>query len=146
MCRRSVVMKYKFNSGRYSTRVLVSMITLSPKAPRRHNFEFDQKYSSNFITVSWRYPINSYLETGPYFSHSLNASLLLLEAESTLFDSEKPEIRGPSVSELIQHVKVKVVEESGQTPIGSPLRLSGMDDGGEFVFGKKGQLMALKQE
>ena len=41
-----------------------------------------------------------------------------------------------AVSELIQHVKMKVAEESGQTPIGSPLRLSG-DEGGEFVFRKK---------
>lgn len=69
---------------------------VEPGGTRRHNFEFDQKYTSNFYSVSWRYPINNYLETGLYYSHSLTASLLLLEAESILFDSEKPETRGPS--------------------------------------------------
>ncbi len=62
----------------------------------RHNFEFDQKYRSSILTASWRYPINSYLEAGIYFSHSLSATLLLLEAESILFDSDVPGIRGPS--------------------------------------------------
>ncbi|MEQ9423005.1 MAG: caspase family protein [Cyclobacteriaceae bacterium] len=38
-----------------------------------------------------------------------------------------------SVSELIQHVKIRVSEVSNQTPIGNPLRMKG-DEGGEFVF------------
>jgi len=42
-----------------------------------------------------------------------------------------------AVGELIQYVKMRVSEESGQTPIGNPLRLSG-DEGGEFVFRKSG--------
>lgn len=67
-----------------------------PGGTKRHNFEFDQKYTSNFYNISWRYPINSYLETGLYFSHSLRSSLLLLEAESILFDSQNTNTRGPS--------------------------------------------------
>ncbi len=63
---------------------------------RRHNFEFDQKYTSNFYTISWRYPINSYLEAGLYVSHSVSASLLLLEAESILFDSGETGVRDAS--------------------------------------------------
>ena len=62
---------------------------------KRHNFEFDQRYNSNFYSISWRYPINSYLETGLYFSHSLGASLSLLETESILFDSQNTGTRGP---------------------------------------------------
>lgn len=61
---------------------------------------------------------------------------------SFLNDNPKSEF---AVGELIQHVKMKVAEESGQTPIGSPLRLSG-DDGGEFVFRKKSRTGELKKE
>lgn len=41
-----------------------------------------------------------------------------------------------AVSELVQHVKMQVAEESDQTPIGNPLKGAG-DEGGEFVFYKK---------
>ena len=41
-----------------------------------------------------------------------------------------------AVSELVQHVKLQVAEESDQTPIGNPLKGAG-DEGGEFVFYKK---------
>ena len=49
-----------------------------------------------------------------------------------LRDNPKSEF---TVSELIQHVKIKVSEQTGQTPIGDRLRLSS-DEGGEFVFRK----------
>ncbi len=44
-----------------------------------------------------------------------------------------------AVSELVQYVKMNVPGQSGQTPIGGPLRLED-DEGGEFVFrrGKSG--------
>ncbi len=41
-----------------------------------------------------------------------------------------------AVSELVQHVKIQVAEETNQTPIGNPLKGAG-DEGGEFVFYKK---------
>ncbi|HEY5692610.1 MAG TPA: caspase family protein [Cyclobacteriaceae bacterium] len=41
-----------------------------------------------------------------------------------------------AVSELVQHVKMQVAEETDQTPIGNPLKGAG-DEGGEFVFYKK---------
>ena len=41
-----------------------------------------------------------------------------------------------AVSELIQHVKMKVAESTNQTPMGNPLRNAG-DEGGEFIFYKK---------
>jgi hypothetical protein len=41
-----------------------------------------------------------------------------------------------AVSELIQHVKVKVAETTNQTPLGNPLKNAG-DEGGEFVFYKR---------
>ncbi len=75
---------------------------------------------------------------GDIGSNSPFARVLL----SYLKENSKPEF---AVSELIQHVKMKVAEESGQTPIGSPLRLSG-DEGGEFVFRRNGKSVALKQE
>lgn len=42
-----------------------------------------------------------------------------------------------AVSELVQYVKIQVAEVSNQTPIGNPLKGVG-DEGGEFVFYKKG--------
>lgn len=63
---------------------------------RKHTFEFDQRYKSDFYNISWRYPINSYLEAGIYFSHTLSSTLTLHEAESILFDSDAPQVRGPS--------------------------------------------------
>ena len=41
-----------------------------------------------------------------------------------------------AVSELIQHVKMKVASDTKQTPIGNPLKNVG-DEGGEFIFYKK---------
>lgn len=41
-----------------------------------------------------------------------------------------------SVSELVQHVKVKVSELNSQTPLGNPLKSLG-DEGGEFIFYRK---------
>ena len=75
---------------------------------------------------------------GEVNSNSPFARVLL----SFLKDNPKTEF---AVGELIQHVKMKVAEESGQTPIGSPLRLSG-DEGGEFVFRKKSHTSELKKE
>lgn len=40
-----------------------------------------------------------------------------------------------SVSELIQHVKKEVANETHQAPVGNPLRNTG-DEGGEFIFKK----------
>lgn len=79
----------QFNKG-------VSFYDYQESGAKRHNFEFDQKYISNFYSISWRFPVNSYLEAGMYFSHSLSASLLLLEAESIVFDSANPGTRPPS--------------------------------------------------
>jgi len=53
----------------------------------RHNFEFDQTYSSQFLTLSWNYPINGYVETGIFVTQSLNAKLNLEEAESGVFNT-----------------------------------------------------------
>ncbi len=75
---------------------------------------------------------------GDIGSNSPFARVLL----SYLKENQKNEF---AVSELIQHVKMKVAEESGQTPIGSPLRLSG-DEGGEFVFRKRGTSGVLKKD
>ncbi len=52
---------------------------------------------------------------------------------SYLKNNDKEKI---AVSELVQHVKMQVAEESDQTPIGNPLKGAG-DEGGEFVFYKK---------
>jgi WD40 repeat protein len=41
-----------------------------------------------------------------------------------------------AVSELIQHVKTQVAEDTDQTPVGNPLKALG-DEGGEMVFYKK---------
>jgi len=41
-----------------------------------------------------------------------------------------------AISELVQYVKMKVSEQSNQTPIGNPLRITG-EEGGEFVFRRK---------
>jgi hypothetical protein len=78
-----------FNKG-------VSFYDYKETDTKRHNFEFDQKYTSSYYNFSWRYPVNSYIETGIYFSHSIRASLLLLEAESILFDSQNPGTRSTS--------------------------------------------------
>ena len=56
-------------------------------------------------------------------------SLVLL---NFLKENSKDEL---AVSELIQHVKMKVSELSDQTPIGNPMRMKG-DEGGEFIFRK----------
>ncbi len=42
-----------------------------------------------------------------------------------------------AVSELIQYVKLTVADKANQTPIGNPLKSLG-DEGGEFVFYKRG--------
>lgn len=86
---------------------------------KRHRFEFDQRYTSNFYSISWRYPINSYLETGLYFSHSLGASLSLLEAESILFDSQNTGTRGPS-----PHFLGSTVLDSKNSEIGIDVRVT----------------------
>ena len=78
-----------FNKG-------VSTYTYAESGTRVHRFEFDQRHSSKFYAFSWRYPINGYLETGLYFSHSFDASVLLFEAESILFDSNDSSRRPPS--------------------------------------------------
>ena len=41
-----------------------------------------------------------------------------------------------TVSELVQHVKIKVADNADQTPLGNPLKSLG-DEGGEFVFYKR---------
>lgn len=61
---------------------------------------------------------------------------------SFLTENRKDEF---AVGELIQHVKMKVAEESTQTPIGNPLRVGG-DEGGEFVFRKSFVLKTVKQD
>ncbi len=73
-----------------------STYTYKESGTRQHQFEFDQKHNSTFYNISWRYPINSYLEIGLYFSHSFDASVFLLEAESILFDSDDLSRRPPS--------------------------------------------------
>lgn len=84
-----VLLGVSFNKG-------VSTYDYKESDARRHKFEFDQRHRSTFYSISWRYPINSYLEAGVYFSNSFDASLKLLEAESILFDTASPGTRGPS--------------------------------------------------
>ena len=52
----------------------------------RHNFEFDQTYSSQYLSLSWNYPVNGYMETGIFVTQSLNANFNLFEAESGVFN------------------------------------------------------------
>ena len=40
------------------------------------------------------------------------------------------------VSQLVQHVKIEVANETSQTPIGNPIESLG-DEGGEMIFRKK---------
>ena len=94
-----------------------------------------EKIQSRWGLASGRLEVVSDGEIG---SNSPFARILL----SFLKENPKTEF---AVGELIQHVKMKVAEESGQTPIGSPLRLSG-DEGGEFVFRKKAQPEGKKKE
>ena len=53
---------------------------------------------------------------------------------SFLKENDKDKV---AVSQLVQYVKIEVAEVSDQTPIGNPLKGVG-DEGGEFVFYKKG--------
>lgn len=69
---------------------------LEPEGSKRHKFEFDQKYSHTFYNISWHYPINSYADAGVFFTHSISASLHLLEAESIVFDPANPGVRAAS--------------------------------------------------
>lgn len=73
-----------------------STYTYKESGTRKHQFEFDQKHNSTFYNISWRYPINSYLEIGLYFSRSFDAEVFLSEAESILFDSNDSSRRPPS--------------------------------------------------
>jgi len=63
---------------------------------KRHNFEFDQKYTSLFYEINWSYPISNQVGIGLFYSRSIRATLNLLEAESLLFDSDSPGTRDVS--------------------------------------------------
>jgi len=85
-----------------------------------------EKYKSRWGLASGR------LETvsdGAYGENSPFANKFI----EFLKTNEKEEF---PVSELVQIVKVKVADESNQTPIGNPLKSVG-DEGGEFIFRKK---------
>lgn len=85
-----------------------------------------EKIKSRWGLASGRLEVVSDGETG---SNSPFARVLL----SFLSENPKNEF---TVSELVQHVKMKVAEEVSQTPIGNHLRLS-EEPGGEFVFRKR---------
>ena len=84
-----------------------------------------EKYKSRWGLASGRL---EQVSDGQVGSNSPFTRVLL----TYLRDNPKSEF---TVSELIQHVKIKVSEQTGQTPIGNRLRLSS-DEGGEFVFRK----------
>lgn len=92
----------------------------------RGYIESVEKIKSRWGLASGRLEVVSDGEIG---SNSPFARVLL----SFLNENPKDEF---TVSELVQHVKMKVAEEVSQTPIGNHLRLS-EEPGGEFVFRKK---------
>ncbi len=82
---------------------------------RRHNYEFDHVYDADLLSISWHYPVNAYLDLGVNFTKSYDASSELVQAESTLFDSELG--GGPQDAELF----------AGQTDIESHYLSFGVD-------------------
>ncbi|MDA0194152.1 MAG: caspase family protein [Bacteroidetes bacterium] len=95
-------------------------------------YEKVEKFKSRWGLASGRLEAVSDGELG---SNSPFSRVLL----SYLNDNESEEF---SVSELVQHVKIRVSEVSDQTPIGNPLRING-DEGGEFIFRKSSNLVTL---
>ena len=59
----------------------------------RHNFEFDQKYSATLYSLGWNYPINGHLEIGVFLTSTWEASVVLLEQESAVFNLEGRALR-----------------------------------------------------
>ena len=51
----------------------------------RHNFEWDQHFNVEYVGVSWRFPINTYLEAGLTYNHSFAAKSEIIEAESFFY-------------------------------------------------------------
>jgi len=103
--------------------------SLFSNSQRRGYYEKVDRFKSRWGLASGRLEVVSDGEIG---ANSPFARILL----SFLKENQKEEF---SVSELIQHVKIKVSELTDQTPIGNPLRIRG-DEGGEFVFRKSGYL------
>jgi len=97
--------------------------SLFTESRRGGYIESVEKLKSRWGLASGRLEVVS---DGSAGSNSPFARVLL----NFLKESSKQEF---AVSELIQYVKMEVSEESGQTPIGNHLRLSG-DEGGEFIF------------
>lgn len=57
---------------------------------KRYNFEFDQRLMSFYYRVNWLFPVNGSFDAGLYFASSLSTRHQYIEAESFLFDSDKP--------------------------------------------------------
>ena len=85
-----------------------------------------EKYKSRWGLASGRLELVS---DGIKGGHSPFARVLL----EYLANNEKKEF---AISELIQYAKIRVAEETGQTPVGNPLRLID-DEGGEFIFRRR---------
>jgi hypothetical protein len=94
--------------------------------PRRGYAENVERFRSRWGLASGRLEVVSDGQVG---KNSPFTSVFLSYLRTT--DKEKF-----TVSELVQHVKVKVSEEADQTPMGSPLKVAG-DEGGEYVFYRK---------
>jgi WD40 repeat protein len=85
-----------------------------------------EKFKSRWGLVSGRLEVVSDGALGDNSPFAKNFISYLKENQKSKF----------AVSELIQHVKIKVAEASTQTPLGNPLKNAG-DEGGEFIFYKK---------